>query len=209
MQPELTLENRLEDVKIGDIILMENPDLTVAGYVRHRSHHSVILSYVDPNSAIQGKGIVWDGYATWRGLWNRDRTYALKKFSSFHVLKGAAEEALALSEPEGEAPAQTAAEEGVEDQVEEDSYSRVKVGEVLLLESENLNVVGFVVYKTSERIFLSHVDPNSVVQGDKIRELGYTTTDTFHDGRLMFKSSMFEWSAILKELQSPVNSNHR
>ena len=136
------LEGYLQDVYVGNILLLQSPKVNVAGYVVAKNEAHVTLSFLDPNSALPWSEVYSLNYAR-TGLWGKaDGIYNLRKFEHYRILK--IEESKPLN----------AVDKG------KIIEQHIRVGDILQLKDDDVAIVGFVLYKNSSRVRLSHIDPN-------------------------------------------------
>ncbi len=85
------LENKLKGVSIGDIISLKSYEFEVCGFVIHYDSRTVRLSHENPFSELKVKGVSSSSsdslYRANLGV--GDKTYYLKKFEFFEILRSA------------------------------------------------------------------------------------------------------------------------
>ena len=80
------LENKLDRVYVGDLIMLQSPQLEVSGYVIDFNQKQVKLSHENPFSEMAG---VESWQRDYRGGWftSGDKLYNLKMFKSYEILR--------------------------------------------------------------------------------------------------------------------------
>ncbi len=83
------LENKLDGVHVGDLIILQSPELEASGYVVDFNPRQVKLSHENPFSEITGANAWGKAY---RGGWftsqtRGNRSYNLRKFESYEVIR--------------------------------------------------------------------------------------------------------------------------
>jgi len=187
-QKELSLEEKL-NVRVGDVVQLISTDVTVAGFVHRRDASNLVLSYVDPNSTADPSHSVYHDYE-FESL--RDRIYNLNKFTDYRIVQQAEEE------------------KNIEPVFEDDNTAKkrktplilknVTIGDILLLQNKSVRLTGYVVKKFEERVELSHIDPNSHIQGRSVSFNGYSN-GTFFRCERTFKLAPFDSYRVLKSIQ--------
>jgi hypothetical protein len=77
------LENKLDGVHVGDLVMLQSPQLEASGYVANFNPKQVTLSHENPFSEESHKISCIHRYDWSIG----DRTYNLKHFKSYEVLR--------------------------------------------------------------------------------------------------------------------------
>jgi len=80
------LENKLANMHVWDLIVLQSPKLDVAGYVIDLNSKQVKLSHEDPFSEITPIRR-WYIFYRVNMLGSGNRTYNLKKFEDYEVLR--------------------------------------------------------------------------------------------------------------------------
>ena len=136
------LEGCLQGVYVGNILLLQSPKVNVAGYVVAKNDAHVTLSFLDPNSALTWSEVYSLNYAR-TGLWGKaDGIYNLRKFEHYQILK------------KEESNLGNAGEQG------KIIEQHIRVGDIIQLKDVRVAIVGFVLYRNSSKVKLSHIDPN-------------------------------------------------
>jgi len=191
-----SLEGKLRDVKMGDIILLESPKVTVAGYVNRKTDNYVTLSYADPNSTITLSQLSTDYLATDFTRNIRDRNYFLRKFKSCQIIRRVSE-----TQEEAEGLVERRTTGAMRSEHKNIDLDTVKIGEILLLYTKGLAIAGFVSRKYSDKVELSHIDPNSELQGTMLAGQSYSD-GPFRTCERPFYFTKFDGYKILKKIRT-------
>ncbi len=154
------LEKKLQDVRLGDLVILYAKGCTVAGYPVDKTSPYLPISFLDPNSAWRAKdvksnmfhedGILADGL---RSLARTVRNYNLKKFGKYErVMHSKSDQTL-----EGQ-----------------DWYQDSAVGDLIWMSNGNVAVSGFITYRNSDVVTLSHISPNSEMDYWQIWDRDYS-----------------------------------
>jgi len=183
-----SLEGKL-NARVGDVVQLISTDVTVAGFVHSHNTSTVVLSYLDPNSTADPSRSVYHDYE-FESL--RNRIYNLNKFTDYRIVQQAEEE------------------KNIEPVFEDDNTAKkrktplplknVTIGDILLLQNKSVRLTGYVVKKFEERVELSHIDPNSHIQGRSVSFNGYSN-GTFFRCERTFKLAPFDSYRVLKSIQ--------
>ena len=172
-----SLDETVKRTKIGDIVLLKSPKIDVAGFALYKGGGILTLGFLDPNCRLQ-LGFDYDnlgstGYVTKDStdgsIKRSSRNYIIAKFPQvnimpYHIHNAEPRTSNILSTQEYEPSANCTLEE-------------LNVGDLVLLESmkeHNVNIVGFVKQRLKHTFLLSHVDPNSEVQGSNVWGADYS-----------------------------------
>ena len=157
------LEGRLQDVYVGNILLLQSPKVNVAGYVVAKNDAQVTLSFLDPNSALTWSGVYNLNYAK-TGLWRKgDCIYNLRKFEHYQILKKEESNLGNAGNPE------------------KIIEQHIRVGDIIQLKDVSVAIVGFVLYRNSGKVKLSHIDPNG-----QLREYGLLYDEDYQANSFWF-----------------------
>ena len=176
------LEGKLGDVLLGDIVILQAPGCTIAGYPVRKDLYLMPFSFLSPNSQwreddvksyqFHDGGILADGI---RSLASTIRRYNLGKFTQYERLSN-----------------------GQPQVGRQDWYERIAVGDLVLMKNAEIIICGFLAQRGGTAVRLSHVSPNSelsyseIYQKDLSREGG-------NQGDRYFIHSRFSHFAILRK----------
>ena len=170
------LTGKLGDVRVGSVLQLQHPRISVCGYVVERGEEQVLLSYMDPNNP-QNFTRTGHTYNLTRG----DRRYQLAAFHDFTV----------LSEP---------GKRGARDLRKEGNFTPI-VGDIILFDSEEGRAAGYLTGRKGDWIALSHRDPNSLTRGIEAKFFGFSPLFPLGDGDRTFTLTKFSTYDILNTVR--------
>ena len=157
----------LDDVFIGDFIKISCGGVTAVGFVSHKTKRKAGLSLLDPNSTIGTGTLIGNDYKCGTsGI--RDRTYQLQRFKEYEILARASELTKRDQKSVDEEPGKE-----IREKLKDSS-----IGDIIALynpESPKVAVAGYIHYQKEGSVLLSHIDPNSELQGRALAFQNYTT----------------------------------
>ncbi len=207
------LEGRLQGVKVGDFLLLSSPEVRVAGFVGRWDQKRVELTYFDPNCTYEfdREKIVKERYVKGnRQIWHfeeadtpyltpENRTYNLKKFQQYALLP----DTIPASNSNGYSPLRNLIEVTLQRENGRESFvGEARIGDLVLLDDSKLRVGGFVFKKSEYLLTLSHVDPNSELQGSDLCRGSYAKGWLFygHDP-VIFNTITFKQALLFPRIR--------